>query len=190
MSAARFRFAVLPILAGLRLGLVALPATAQEPGEEAATPPVPPVGAGDLTGGEVAEAATRRAQVAERGARVMPFDLDRTRHDFRLLEDGGLQTVVAREPSDRAQVELIREHLSRAAARFNHGDFSDPALIHGEEMPGLAELRERTHRIRIEYGLLPDGAQIRYSASEAALVEALHRWFQAQTSHHGPHARP
>ena len=37
----------------------------------------------------------RQAEVAERGAAVMPFDLERTTHVFKALPDGGVQTVVA-----------------------------------------------------------------------------------------------
>jgi hypothetical protein len=120
----------------------------------------------------------------------MPFDLELTRHDFRPLEDGGTQTVVARDPADADQIVLIQRHLREAAERFQRGDFSDPAFIHGADMPGLAEVRQGASRIRIEFAAVPDGAQIRYLTADPALVSAIHQWFLAQTSDHGAHAHP
>jgi hypothetical protein len=132
--------------------------------------------------------ALRRHEVAERGARVMPFDLEKTVHLFQALDDGGLQRVTAKDPHDTAQIALIRSHLKEEAERFRHGDFGDPARIHGADMPGLAELSEGAARIEIRQTDLPDGAEIRYASRDPALVEALHRWFQAQLHDHGRHA--
>jgi hypothetical protein len=132
--------------------------------------------------------AGRQAEVAARGAEVMPFDLERTTHIFDDLPDGGLQQVVADDPADGAQIALIRAHLQAEAARFQRGDFGDPATIHGDQMPGLAELRQGYAQIKVAYAELPDGAQIRYTTSDRAMVTALHAWFAAQLSDHGGHA--
>ncbi len=145
--------------------------------------------AGQATPG-AEDSVTRRAAVAERGSQVMPFDLSRTRHDFRPLEDGGLQTVVARDTTDAAQVVLIRQHLSEEVARFSRGDFTDPAFVHGSDMPGVAELADGADRLHIEYAEVPFGGRIHYTSADPALVDALHRWFRAQTSDHGAHAHP
>ena len=40
-------------------------------------------------------AQTRQGEVAARGAKVMPFDLEQTTHVFQKLDDGGLQKVLA-----------------------------------------------------------------------------------------------
>ena len=132
--------------------------------------------------------ASRRAEVAARGALVMPFDLERTTHVFTPTVEGGVQTVVADDADDREQVRLVREHLSGEAGRFRRGDFADPAAIHGDEMPGLAELREGASRIRVEYADVPAGGRIRYSTGDPALARVLHAWFAAQRSDHGAHA--
>ena len=132
--------------------------------------------------------AERRREVAERGALVMPFDLERTTHVFTPTASGGVQTVVADDAADREQVGLVRAHVREEAARFARGDFADPAAIHGEEMPGLAELRAGASRIRVEYEDVPAGGRIRYATTDAALVRALHAWFAAQRSDHGAHA--
>jgi hypothetical protein len=133
-------------------------------------------------------AASRQAEVAIRGAEVMPFDLERTTHIFNDLPDGGLQQVVADDPADATQVALIRTHLQAEAAKFGRGDFGDPAAIHGAMMPGLAELRQGYAQVAVAYAELPDGAQIRYTTGDPTMVSALHAWFAAQLSDHGGHA--
>jgi len=132
--------------------------------------------------------AERRAEIADRGADVMPFDLDATTHRFEPSEAGLVQTVVADEPSDTAQVDLIRDHLAQEADRFGRGDYGDPAAIHGDDMPGLAELEAGARRIDVSYDDEPAGGRIDYSTTDAALVAALHRWAEAQTMDHGAHA--
>ena len=52
----------------------------------------------------------------------------------------------------------------------------------------LAELRQGYARIEVAYSELSDGAQIRYTTSDPAMVAALHAWFAAQLSDHGGHA--
>ncbi|MER7590835.1 hypothetical protein ABTW72_25185 [Micromonospora sp. NPDC127501] len=130
----------------------------------------------------------RQADVAERGASVMPFDLERTTHRFTRTDTGGVQTVVADDPRDSSQITLVQQHLSAEVERFRRGDFSDPARIHGTEMPGLATLRAHGGRITIRYEAIPDGARATYTTDDAGLRDALHHWFDAQVSDHGPHA--
>jgi hypothetical protein len=133
-------------------------------------------------------AQTRQEEVAAKGAKVMPFNLEQTTHVFQKLDDGGLQKVVAKDPSNKKQITLIQGHLKEESEKFRKGDFSDPAKIHGEDMPGLPELKAGAKQIDIRYASLPDGAQVRYSTKDPKLVAALHRWFDAQLSDHGHHA--
>lgn len=134
------------------------------------------------------DAGDRQAEVAERGADVMPFDLDATTHRFEPRDDGLLQTVVADDPADGDQVALVREHLTDEAQRFADGDFDDPASIHGDEMPGLGELRAGFGDIDVAYAEVPAGATITYTTADAGLVAALHDWAEAQVADHGDHA--
>src|SRR5687768_12683300 len=92
-------------------------------------------------------AQPRQEEVAKRGAQVMPFDLEQTSHVFQKLDDGGIQKVVVKDPSNKKQIALIQSHLKEESENFRKGDFSDPAKIHGEDMPGLAELKAGTGRI-------------------------------------------
>ncbi len=141
-----------------------------------------------LAAGCTPAAADRQAEVAERGAEVMPFDLERTTHIFEKLADGGRQQVVS-DDKDSAQVQLIRAHLAEEAARFSEGDFHDPSMIHGEDMAGLHELVMGAGEISIVYSDLDDGGQILFTTEDAALVAALHAWFDQQVADHGAHAQ-
>jgi hypothetical protein len=131
----------------------------------------------------------RQAEIAVRGAQVMPFDLDKTTHTFVQSEDGGIQTVTANDADDQEQVRLIREHLRTEGTAFSRGDFADPGRIHGEDMPGLKALSAGVGKINVAYSDLPNGARLTYSTDDISLVHALHQWFDAQVSDHGEHAQ-
>ena len=133
-------------------------------------------------------AQTRQKEVAVKGAKVMPFDLEQTTHVFQKLDDGGLQKVIVKDSGNKKQIALIQSHLKEESEKFRKGDFSDPAKIHGENMPGLAELKTSAARIDVRYTALSDGAQIRYATKDAKLITAIHRWFDTQLSDHGHHA--
>jgi hypothetical protein len=141
------------------------------------------VGVGTATSGP-----SREQLIAERSADVMPFDLAATTHHFEPTAEGGLQTVVADDPADRRQVELIQQHLRDEAAAFARGEFTDPARIHGAEMPGLATLQANSERLDIAFSPRADGAELRYTTDDPVVLAALHDWFAAQTSDHQGHA--
>ena len=133
--------------------------------------------------------AQRQADVAARGAAVMPFDLHATTHFFTTTGIGGVQRVVARHPDDPVQVGLVRQHLQEIESRFRKGDFSGPEHIHGADMPGLAELRAAPPgEISISYREVRGGAELAYRTADPQLVRALHAWFAAQRSDHGTDA--
>ncbi|WP_372526855.1 aspartate carbamoyltransferase [Piscinibacter sp.] len=133
--------------------------------------------------------AQRQAEVARRGADVMPFDLKATTHIFTKTEQGGIQRVVAKDVSDAVQTRLVREHLHEIRQQFLKGDFSGPAHIHGADMPGLAELKVApSGAVSVTYADVQGGAELTYGTSDVRLVAALHRWFDAQLSDHGPDA--
>jgi len=138
--------------------------------------------------GEPGAMTVRQAEVAERGAQVMPFGLEQTTHIFKKLESGGVQQVIVKEGADAEQIRLIQTHLSQEAEKFGIGDFGDPAQIHGDAMPGLAVLRERASEIDVQYTDLDNGGQIEFTSVNPELIAALHAWFDAQLSDHGMHA--
>ena len=143
-----------------------------------------------LAASGLAAAQSVQEHVHQRGHEVMPFDLGKTVHVFRMTEDGGIQQVVLRgDAPEPEQVRMIQHHLMMEAAQFQHGDFADPAHLHGAGMPGLRELQAGAERIRITYRPLPNGGEIRFRTHDLALITAVHRWFGAQLSEHGADAR-
>lgn len=134
------------------------------------------------------DGAARQATVSSRGAEVMPFDLARTTHRFTKTDAGGVQQVTADDPADQKQIDLIRQHLQTERSNFAAGNFTDPARIHGMDMPGVSELSAGYARIAVTYAERPAGAELAYATNDPALVEAIHRWFDRQEMDHGDHA--
>jgi hypothetical protein len=120
---------------------------------------------------------------------VMSFDMAKTMHVFRMTESGGVQRVIVKDRSYAEQVLLIQQHLREEAGRFQHGDYSDPAKLHGVTMPGLKELQLGAQRVKVSYSDLPDGAEITFETTDPHLLTAIHRWFGAQLSEHGADAK-
>jgi len=84
---------------------------------------------------------------------------------------------------------LIQQHLKHEAERFRRGDYSDPAALHGANMPGLKDLRVGASGIKVLYADLSVGAEITFETKDLHLLTAIHRWFGAQLSEHGADAR-
>ncbi len=132
---------------------------------------------------------TRQEHVHRMGHTVMPFDLSKVMHVFEMTESGGVMRVEAKDPGASRRIALIQQHLQHEAARFQQGDYGDPAKLHGAGMPGLAELEAGAPEIRVTYTPLPAGAQIAFETTDLHLLTAVHRWFGAQLSEHGADAR-
>jgi len=136
-----------------------------------------------------ATAQTVQEHVHSSAHTVMPFDMTKTVHIFRMTEQGGVQRVVTKDASAKEQAALIQQHLEHEAERFQQGDYSDPGMLHGKDMPGLKELRTGGSKIKVSYLALPEGAEISFSTDDRHLLTAIHRWFGAQLSEHGADAK-
>lgn len=134
-------------------------------------------------------AESPQEHVHQHSHHVMPFEMGKTLHVFRMTETGGVLQVVVRDSSDTNQIRMIRMHLSHEAGAFAKGDYSDPATLHGAGMPGLAELKANYAKIKVSYLDLPNGAQLVFETKELKLITAIHRWFGAQLSEHGADAK-
>lgn len=133
--------------------------------------------------------AERQAEVAQRGAEVMPFSLKATTHIFTRSDNGGSQRVIAKNPSDVVQIRLIRQHLREIQTQPQRGDFSGPARTHGTDMPGLEQLRAaKPGQISITYKDIKGGGKLTYRSDDPKLASSLHVWFDAQLSDHGADA--
>jgi len=133
-------------------------------------------------------AQTKQEHVHQMAPGVMPFDLSKTVHIFKMTESGGVERVVTKDPSAADQIVLIQQHLRHEAASFQRGDYSDPAMLHGATMPGLKELQIGAPHIKVTYFSIPAGAEITFETADLHLLTALHRWFGAQLSEHGADA--
>ena len=134
-------------------------------------------------------AETQQEHVHQMAHDVMPFDLTMTVHIFRMTESGGVERVIVKDPGATDQIALIQQHLKHEAGRFQHGDYGDPARLHGADMPGLKELKAGASDIKVSYKALPSGAEIVFETTDIHLLTVIHRWFGAQLSEHGADAR-
>ena len=148
------------------------------------------LGFGFTTGLAAMPSDTQRQQdVRQAGAEVMPFSLDRTMHVFEKNDAGGVQRVLVRGEADDAQRQMIRNHLHEIAESFAARDFDKPSHIHGDDMPGLAQLKAaKAGELEVIYSELSQGAQIIYRSASPQIVASIHRWFDAQLADHGDDA--
>jgi hypothetical protein len=137
----------------------------------------------------VAFARTPQEHVHQMAHSVMPFDMSKAEHIFKMTESGGVQRVIAKDAGDIDQIALIKQHLRQEAEKFRHGDYSDPAVLHGADMPGLKDIQTGTAAIKVSYVELPLGAEITFETTDLHLLTAIHRWFGAQLSEHGADAK-
>ena len=142
-----------------------------------------------VSGVTPASGQTKQEHVHRMGQTVMPFDLTKTMHIFRMTDAGGVQSVVVRDARDKDQIGLIRQHLRHEAHAFARGDYADPTSLHGATMPGVSDLASQYRRIAVTYSELPLGAAITFETQDRHLVTAVHRWFGAQLSEHGSDAK-
>lgn len=133
-------------------------------------------------------AQTKQENVHHMAHGVMPFDIDKTTHIFQMTDFGGVERVIVKDAAAKDQVILIQRHLQHEAEAFRRGDYSDPASLHGANMPGLKDLQAGAARIKVSYLALPTGAQITFETTDLHLLTAIHRWFGAQLSEHGADA--
>ena len=142
-----------------------------------------------LFDGSAAYAETVQEHVHHMSTSIMPFDMSKTVHVFKMTESGGVQRVIAKDAGDTAQIALIQQHLKHEAEKFQRGDYSDPAMLHGADMPGLKELEVGAAAIKVSYATLSAGAEITFKTNDIHLLTAIHRWFGAQLSEHGADAK-
>ncbi len=127
--------------------------------------------------------SAHHAMVMEHGARVMPFDLTKAMHMFTATQHGGDVEVMV-HGGDAKQIVLVRSHLRNEASKFALGDYSDPAYIHGNAMPGLAIMHKTTARVLVDYSDTPMGGRITLRSADVSTISAIHSWIAAQQRDH------
>ena len=138
----------------------------------------------------MAYAQTRQEHIHHMGHSVMPFDLAKTMHVFRMTEAGGVQRVIVKDTSDKDQVTMIQQHLEYEAELFQRGSYSDPAFTAWcRHARAERNYKPEPGKSRFSYTALPNGAEITFKTTDRRLLTAIHRWFGAQLSEHGADAR-
>jgi hypothetical protein len=136
---------------------------------------------------------------AARGDEVMGFDQAKTTHHFKLLPDGGIIEVTANDPSDIADRDAIRRHLTKIMAMFEQGDFSMPMLVHGQPPPGTDTMKRLRDQLHYSAENLPGGGQVRITTSNPEARNAVYDFLRFQIQEHktgdataepGPAKRP
>jgi hypothetical protein len=131
--------------------------------------------------------SSSKSTIEERSEQVMPFDMNQAMHVFTPTKTGGVQAVVVHNANEQ-QISLVRQHLQQQAVAFAKGDFSNPAYVHGNDMPGLNELERDYSHMTVAYANTTLGAKIVYTSADPKVVAAIHEWFRAQVHDHGSHA--
>jgi hypothetical protein len=126
-----------------------------------------------------------------RGQGVMGVDQYTSVHRFDALADGG-RIELQRDRDDSLGSAAIRRHLRTIARAFAAGDFTAPATVHVETVPGVPVMRARRAAIRYDVSDLPRGAELRIRSADPVAVKAIHGFLAYQRREHrteaGPHA--
>jgi hypothetical protein len=124
------------------------------------------------------------AAVDARGDKVMGFSHEKTRHTFRLIEDGGAIEVRAIDANDSETVAAIRSHLEDVEKDFTEGTFSKPDEIHGRMPDGAAEMKDLREEIQYKYEEITGGARVRIRTVDVRALDAVHRFLRFQITDH------
>ena len=126
-----------------------------------------------------------------RGRVIMGVDQYTSIHRFDSLPDGG-RIELQRDRVDSAGTVAIRAHMRAIARAFAAGDFSAPATVHLETVPGVPVMRARRKAIRYETTDLARGAALRIRTRDPQAVAAVHEFLayqrRAHRADHSSHA--
>ena len=123
------------------------------------------------------------AALQARGARGMGVEQYTSTHTFEPRPDGGRITL-RRDVEDSAGVEAIRMHLRSIAEAFAAGDFTTPAFVHAENVPGTDVMAARRAAISYRAGPIDRGAELLLITSDSAALDAIHRFLAYQRREH------
>ena len=125
------------------------------------------------------------SDVEHRGDHVMGFSHETTKHAFKLYTDGGAIEVRVLKAGDDETLSMVRMHLKHIADAFAKGDFSDPMAIHATDHPDGADvMRAKKSSIVYRYSDIEGGGAVRITTSDAAALDAIHRFMKFQIDEH------
>jgi len=118
-----------------------------------------------------------------RGEAGMGVDQYASTHLFDVLADGG-RIEFQNDTEEAAAVSTIRNHLREIQAAFKAGDFSIPAFVHAQKVPGTAVMAERKEHIEYLYRELPRGGELRLVTTDPAALLAIQEFMAFQRADH------
>jgi hypothetical protein len=121
-----------------------------------------------------------------RGLIAMGVDQYTSTHHFEALRDGG-RIELQRDVDDSLGTAQIRAHLCGIAAAFASGDFSTPAFVHMQTVPGATVMAARRHLIAYSMRPLPRGGELRLTTKDPAAVAAVAEFMAFQRTDHRAH---
>jgi hypothetical protein len=142
-----------------------------------------------LTARPVRAQDTSFAGIQRRGQQAMGVDQYTSTHKFDALPDGG-RIELQRDSDDSAGVAVIRAHIRDIAAAFRNGDFSTPAFVHMQRVPGTTVMAAKRKVITYEPKDLPRGAELRIRTTDPEALIAIHEFMAFQRSDHHAGGKP
>ena len=113
----------------------------------------------------------------------MGVDQYTSTHLFDALADGG-RIELQRDVEDPEGVAQIRQHLQQIAKAFGEGDFSEPAFVHMQSVPGASVMAAKRAAITYRYRELPRGGEVRIVTQDAEALHAIHEFMAFQRQEH------
>jgi hypothetical protein len=123
------------------------------------------------------------AALQARGEMGMGVDQYTSTHVFDALPDGG-RIEFRHQDDDTAGVAQIRRHLQEIQVSFAEGDFSTPAFVHDQEVPGTDVMAARREHIEYHYQDLPRGGELRLTTSDPEALAAIREFMAFQRDDH------
>ena len=123
------------------------------------------------------------AALQARGEVGMGVDQYISTHVFDALPDGGRIEYVY-DGEDDEGIALIRSHLREIQAAFAAGDFSTPAFIHDQDVPGTDVMAARRDQIDYLYADLPRGGELRLVTTDPEALGAIQEFMAFQREDH------
>jgi hypothetical protein len=123
------------------------------------------------------------AAMQERGKMAMGVDQYTSTHHFDALPDGG-RIELQRNGADSAGVRQIRAHIRDIAQAFETGDFSTPAMVHMQEVPGTRTMAAKRATVHYTVRDLPRGAELRMTTKDSVAIRAIHEFMAFQRGEH------
>lgn len=136
-----------------------------------------------LLAGTASAQDTSFAGVQRRGKQAMGVDQTTSTHKFDALPDGG-RIELQRDTDDKDGIATIRAHMRDIAKAFANGDFSTPAFVHMQDVPGTKTMAAKRTVIKYEARDLARGGEVRITTRDPEALKAIHEFMAFQRSDH------